>query len=1274
MTSHSGISVSTESNKKIKMATQDTSPSLIIGQQWSALTELLSSGTSNHEDELEKDENKNASDSMKLGRHDMGLFGFCPSREEFSLVVCEKCKLLVKPQALKQHIETRHGSTNLSSLGTIPPSALNSELGKKLLMPLPSKSSTPPPPPPKNASSVDRQASGTFKPVSSGKPPTKASLKQVPASIKNSPAPLLGVSMKISPIKSVKAGNRISSSSSTSSVQSSSMSNPVVKVEKLSKLPAPSAQKSESKQELAKSDVLKEKSGSVMSIDSSKISTLMNGSLKTAMSFTSPGIVSSSLISTPMHVTVTKTSTDTPVSTRSVTTLVTTTTLTKPVMIAPVMTISSAVSMTSKPSSAAKGAKGSKDHKEKKNLPCKDREYDANKHCGVTVSETGKQCTRSLTCKTHALSLRRAVTGRSKSFDDLLKEHKAANDAYKAKASSQAAAAVAMSGAGLPGSSPKRVLISPGIMNSSLSALKQHPIAPAQKDGKLAPPGSAVSTLQAKIPLSTVPTTTTKPRNMFQRFSSSAILPPVITVKEDLSVKQEPTRRPSQTPTSTESAIADSQDTKPDPSYLPHHPKPMATCQFGGRLNDRGSLLFSRKMDYVRAAFLSALERQLNPPPHKKLCVESNLPKESQMQSNSQDPYDFNIVDTSGTGATCGGTTQTSSVSMSASLVNIAKPTLKPKSKTPSSPGAVACTNPLTLPTINLTPASGGGSLSLSSTPIMGCPSGSPSGLALNWSVKTRDNSLSRSPTASPSPLTSNMPNPGKRKRSGSSGASGGGGAQQLIAVAASSNSSLPLTPAVSIAPVSITGASAATQQTGFTGVITSSSLNSQHSQSGNFITIPNVNLTSANLSQLNAGTLGAAAKISSGNAPSTTSVTAASSTHSKNNLFKDFNLVLTGIDSSSLVNGQYMNLTGAHLAELAASQGQTLVLNNFNPAAITTGGSLSGATISLAGAGGVTTTSASNTSTSRPAKRIRSSSAKSGSSSSASSHHLALAANSSKLQTGALEGIKLIPSSSLNLPSGLPPNAVLMDSSSLQGAVLTSVALGTGGTTPTLVAITSSMASNSQMLCAVSKKDSASTQLLNSSTIVNGLCSSSSDKSSSNSQRHHISKSHHHHHQHQHHQQNSSKAQQQQQQGLTLGSMLQSAGNSSIAVPLAQGAAGTAQLCSSQAIFKQGGTTFNLTKTVGGKVTMQPVSLTFPINVSQAGLVALTSSKQQQQTLQQQLQQQQQQQQQHTLLVSSSTGSGGELVDASAVRVTGKSDMHLQAQLSSSSPGNLIS
>uniref|UniRef100_A0A671T4X5 Ataxin 7-like 1 n=1 Tax=Sinocyclocheilus anshuiensis TaxID=1608454 RepID=A0A671T4X5_9TELE len=52
------------------------------------------------------------------------------------------------------------------------------------------------------------------------------------------------------------------------------------------------------------------------------------------------------------------------------------------------------------------------------------RVFDPNKHCGVLDPETKRPCTRSLTCKTHSLTHRRAVPGRRKDFDILLAEHK----------------------------------------------------------------------------------------------------------------------------------------------------------------------------------------------------------------------------------------------------------------------------------------------------------------------------------------------------------------------------------------------------------------------------------------------------------------------------------------------------------------------------------------------------------------------------------------------------------------------------------------------------------------------------------------------------------------------------------------------------------------------------------------------------------------------------------------------------------------------------------
>lgn len=67
------------------------------------------------------------------------------------------------------------------------------------------------------------------------------------------------------------------------------------------------------------------------------------------------------------------------------------------------------------------------------------REYDANKHCGVLTAEN-KPCTRSLTCKAHALSLRRMVEGRVKPFDTLLAEHRASREATAAAAAAPAPA------------------------------------------------------------------------------------------------------------------------------------------------------------------------------------------------------------------------------------------------------------------------------------------------------------------------------------------------------------------------------------------------------------------------------------------------------------------------------------------------------------------------------------------------------------------------------------------------------------------------------------------------------------------------------------------------------------------------------------------------------------------------------------------------------------------------------------------------------------------
>nr|XP_039262773.1 ataxin-7-like protein 1 [Styela clava] len=66
-------------------------------------------------------------------------------------------------------------------------------------------------------------------------------------------------------------------------------------------------------------------------------------------------------------------------------------------------------------------------------LPLKAREYDPNVHCGVWVKEENSHCTRSLTCKVHPRSAKRAVTGRSKQFDELNQEHRREKQRSKEK-------------------------------------------------------------------------------------------------------------------------------------------------------------------------------------------------------------------------------------------------------------------------------------------------------------------------------------------------------------------------------------------------------------------------------------------------------------------------------------------------------------------------------------------------------------------------------------------------------------------------------------------------------------------------------------------------------------------------------------------------------------------------------------------------------------------------------------------------------------------------
>lgn len=48
---------------------------------------------------------------------------------------------------------------------------------------------------------------------------------------------------------------------------------------------------------------------------------------------------------------------------------------------------------------------------------------DLDRHCGVIIAPSGAPCMRSLTCKSHSATSKRAVIGRTRDFDSLLAEY-----------------------------------------------------------------------------------------------------------------------------------------------------------------------------------------------------------------------------------------------------------------------------------------------------------------------------------------------------------------------------------------------------------------------------------------------------------------------------------------------------------------------------------------------------------------------------------------------------------------------------------------------------------------------------------------------------------------------------------------------------------------------------------------------------------------------------------------------------------------------------------
>ncbi|XP_036748283.2 ataxin-7-like protein 1 isoform X4 [Manis pentadactyla] len=215
-----------------------------------------------------------------------------------------------------------------------------------------------------------------------------------------------------------------------------------------------------------------------------------------------------------------------------------------------------------------------------------EREFDPNKHCGVLDPETKKPCTRSLTCKTHSLSHRRAVPGRKKQFDLLLAEHKAK-------------------------SREKEIKDKEHLLTSSREVLPNLP-GPAAQDclpgssGSSGPEPKVASPAKSRPPNSVLPRPSSA--NSISSTTSSGHSghtpePPLPPVAGDLASRL-----------SSDEGEMDGADEseKLDCHFSTHHPKPLAFCSFGSRLMGRGYYVFDRRWDRFRLAVNSMVEKHLN--------------------------------------------------------------------------------------------------------------------------------------------------------------------------------------------------------------------------------------------------------------------------------------------------------------------------------------------------------------------------------------------------------------------------------------------------------------------------------------------------------------------------------------------------------------------------------------------------------------------------------------------------------------------------------------
>ncbi|XP_075983780.1 uncharacterized protein LOC142981630 [Anticarsia gemmatalis] len=240
------------------------------------------------------------------------------------------------------------------------------------------------------------------------------------------------------------------------------------------------------------------------------------------------------------------------------------------------------------------------------------REYDPNKHCGVVTAENPKPCTRSLTCKAHALSLRRTVEGRSKPFDTLLAEHRASRDAGAAAAAAPAVAPAPPAPAHHAPAPPPLVPpaavpinLPPLLVNNAIDLGPYNGLTPEQQVNDI-----YASLLNVDDPNSVLPDTTSITSLLSQPLGAEPFLmPDDAEIPQDvpiLSISSPLERTPVRTDDKVEEGPVPL--VPADVCWYSSCPRPLALCTFNAA-HAGGAITLGKKFATVRSNIKSSLSR-----------------------------------------------------------------------------------------------------------------------------------------------------------------------------------------------------------------------------------------------------------------------------------------------------------------------------------------------------------------------------------------------------------------------------------------------------------------------------------------------------------------------------------------------------------------------------------------------------------------------------------------------------------------------------------------